>query len=85
MPLFMAEVLLFLDSRDTVRRTAFLSLAAFPSLFRALLAFHIAGHRISPVLGQERAPTGRQMGGRTLVNKGLEVFRKTGLGSSLGT
>jgi len=44
MPLFMAEVLLILDGRDTVRRTAFQSLAAFPSLFRALLAFHIGGH-----------------------------------------
>jgi flavin-dependent dehydrogenase len=44
MPQLMASLLLLLDGNDLLRRATFRTLAAVPSLFRALLAFHVGGH-----------------------------------------
>ncbi|MGO9173643.1 MAG: FAD-dependent monooxygenase [Rhodomicrobium sp.] len=41
MPQFMASLLLLLDGNDRLRRAAFRTLAAAPSVFNALLAFHV--------------------------------------------
>ena len=41
MPQLMARLLLLLDGKQRLRRAAFRSLAAAPSLFNGLLAFHV--------------------------------------------
>ena len=41
MPQVMARVLLLLDGKERLRRMAFQSLAAVPSLFNGMLAFHV--------------------------------------------
>jgi flavin-dependent dehydrogenase len=49
MPQLMARLLLLLDGNDILRRAAFRTLAAAPSLFDALLAFHV-GAPLPPAL-----------------------------------
>ncbi len=43
MPQLMARLLLLLDGNERLRRTAFRTLAAVPSLFNGMLAFHVGG------------------------------------------
>jgi flavin-dependent dehydrogenase len=43
MPQLMARLLLLLDGNERLRRAAFRSLAAAPSLFNGMLAFHVGG------------------------------------------
>ena len=43
MPQLMARLLLLLDGNERMRRAAFRTLAAVPSLFNGMLAFHVGG------------------------------------------
>ncbi len=43
MPQLMARLLLLLDGNESMRRAAFRTLAAVPSLFNGMLAFHVGG------------------------------------------
>jgi flavin-dependent dehydrogenase len=45
MPRLMARSLLLLDSNDSLRRTVFCKLAAYPRLFSGLLAMHVGAFR----------------------------------------
>ena len=49
MPQLMARLLLLLDGNDRLRRTAFRSLAAVPSVFNSMLAFHVGARPPSDI------------------------------------